>query len=144
MSEIQPDIAAYMATLGTTNDDLAVCNSCQRALLYGAMMYAGAVKADLEETQAGIAGFRPWDAVKALKAAIGRADTLIRMLAEFAKADLIGSLPGAAEYSAEDWAMAMDSFFRARTEFYVSPEGQIIFEPHTSVEGGPEDGVPAL
>jgi len=146
MRELQPDIAGYIASLGTTDKSLEICVSCQRTLIYGAVMYAGSVKAEVDRLVEAVNDSDSAKGVQALRAAVQHAGTLVEILATFVKADLIACLPGAQDLSAEDWAEAMSSFFQARAELYVSPEGQLVFEPHESgdeADADPEDGVPA-
>lgn len=143
---LQPDIAAYMASLETTNEPLEMCYSCQRARLYAAMLYAGSVMSDL--IAIGNAGWSPMKWAIAMQSAKAHQQALMDTLAEFVRVDLAGSLPGARELSKEDWAMAMESFFRARTEHYVADDGTIKFEPHNEdgmpdIFGDPDDGVTA-
>jgi len=137
VGELQPDIAGHIASLDTTDDPWQLCDSCQRALIYGAMMYAGSIKGELADANKAIKDGDAPGGVKALRAATHHAGVLVELLAEFVKADFIACLPGAEDLDPDDWAMAMSSFFEARTTHYVSPDGKLIFEPHE-----PEDGEP--
>lgn len=139
MRELQPDIAGHIASLGTTNDPLDMCHSCQRALLYGAMLYAGTLKSEVDRIKAAIQNSDPVDGNKALDGAIYHADSLVGMLAEFVRADFVGCLPGATDLNEEDWGIAITSFFDARCATYVSEDGKVMFEPHESDDDKPDD-----
>lgn len=139
MNGLQPDIAGYMATLTSTEKPLEMCPSCQRALTYGALMYAGGVLADLQDADKALHGFRIGTAIDRVVTAQKRATFLIEILMQFVKVDLMASLPGADDLGEEDWKAAIGSFMTARCEHYFDPEtGQIKFEPHDGDPSGDE------
>jgi hypothetical protein len=148
MSEVQVDLRAYMATLETTHKPLVMCPSCQRALLYAAMAYAGSVQAQIEKATKELSRYRPSSAMDALVSAAHYTTPLLQALVEFCRVDFIGAMEGAEELSPEDWSNGIASFYSARVDHYVDEEtGEIRFEPHdeedTPYFPEPDDGVPA-
>jgi hypothetical protein len=100
-----------------------MCDSCLRAVLYGALAHLGSAGADLiEGDEAGAARHLSYATTALL---------------EMAKLDFEGSAD-VEDLPEEDWRVAMLSFYQARVDHYTDADtGHIIFETHD------DDGDPA-
>lgn len=151
--ELQPDIKGYMAATGTTFQPMGICPSCLRSNIYGLMVIMAMVRTsliDAEQKLTRAVNTHPANAfalaIQALadvKAADEKAQQATSIIGSMVKLDMVSSLPGAEDLSEEDWAIAMQSFYQARSEFYIR-DGKIHYEPHPDEEDDDEpddDGI---
>lgn len=122
------DVIGHMAGLGGTNEPFIACYSCQRALIYTALLHAGAVGAALEEGDS--------------EEAMGCALNVVQLLLEFAKLDFAATVDTNG-WSEDDRMIGLMSFYRSRCEHFTDEEGGVVFEPHDD-EGGRWDLEPVL
>jgi hypothetical protein len=126
-----PGLLGQMTTVGTTGMPLGLCPSCARALIYGAITYAGASKDSLAAAQSALDGRRSCKpALEALEALDAQLDAVLKLLVQFVHADFESCLPAGTSLDQDDWTVAIDAFLRSRLSTYVTDDGQIAFEPH--------------
>lgn len=139
--DLPADVIGHMAALGGTDKPLEMCPSCQRALIYGSLLYSGACGSSLSEAR------RALEAGDILAAGALMADVeihlqnSIRTQLEIAKEDFAGACNLVEHMTDDEYVIAMESFFRQRTEHYTNPDtGEIVFESH----GRPDTGLDEL
>lgn len=141
--DLPADVIGHMSAIGNTREPLDVCDSCQRAMLYGGLLYAGAVGSKLEEAQRALAVEGDIKATYRLMLdASEYAKAVILAMLEVVREDFAGACSLADEMNDEEYPLALKSFIEARTAFYVNPEtGRVVLEPHDEngqAHGGPE------
>lgn len=133
--DLPPDVIGHMAGLGGTDEPFEMCPSCQRAIIYGTLLYAGAAGTELEDARAAISPLslsrNPAMALAHVDKATEMVKGVIRALIEFAKTDFASQCSIVEEMADGDYDIAIRAFHAARTAHYTDPDtGAIIFEPH--------------
>lgn len=141
---LPPDVIGHMCALGGTQDPLQMCASCQRALTYSALLYLGAAGAELAEARNALNPFALAPIVAGAKAtrATELVQAAVQTLLEIVKVDF-GDTCNLIEYMSDDeYRIALDAFYRARSDHYTDPEtGKVVFEPHEELPEDPDDAV---
>ncbi|WP_326554707.1 hypothetical protein [Micromonospora sp. NBC_01813] len=116
-TQLPPDVIGHMASLQSRDESLDLCNSCLRALLYGALAHLGSAGVNLVEGDQEAAGRH-----------ISAATTV---LLELVKADFEGATNFIDLPDVQYWRAALLSFYQARVDHYCDPNtGAIRFDPH--------------
>jgi hypothetical protein len=122
-AKLPAEIIGHMAGLDATNEPLQACNSCQRAVIYGALGHLSTAHTYLQEGQ--------------IATAAGHVEYAIDVLLEIAKLDLTIAVPGVEDTSNDEWRVTLAAFIESRIDHYTDADtGSIVFEPHN------EDGEP--
>lgn len=128
---VHPDVIGHMAAQGGTDEPFGMCPSCQRALLYGGLLYNGAA---LNEMEAAVAALEKLDILAAgqhLSDAMTFVRSAVKTALEVATVDFHDNSSLIEDMTEDEWRTAMGSFFAARTDHYTDAEtGTIVFEPH--------------
>lgn len=114
--ELHPDVLGTMAGVLGVDAPLGGCNSCQRALFYGALAHLGAAGAAISELDVFTASDYIQSATQIL---------LVAARADFTGADIPDDL------DEDEWRDAFMAFLGARIEHYVDKDtGRVRTDPH--------------
>lgn len=137
--DLPPDVIGHMSALGGTEKELDMCPSCQRAIVYGVLLYVACAGAEVDDAQTAIKEFDAIDAAAHLNRASMAIKAAISSLLEVAKTDFAGACNLVPFMNDEEYGLAMQAFYEERTNHYTDPKtGHIVFEDHDDPH--PDDG----